>query len=81
MSSLFEESQRSLEERSAELSETSRQLSSTRVVLTSTRQDLLHTTKEKEEKRFLVEEHAKNEKALLGEAEQVCENTALVLGG
>ena len=71
LTNLFSETQQNLEERTAELSETNRQLSSTRVALTSTRQDLYHTTKEKEERGFLVEEHSKTERVLLGEAEQV----------
>ena len=68
---MFEESQQSLEEKTSELEATCNNLASTRVVLTTTRQDLLVTMKEKEERGFLIEEHAKTEGKLLGEAEEV----------
>lgn len=64
-------SQQDLEERSAQLSETSEKLVSTRLNLTSTRKDLFDTTREKEERGFLIEEHAKTEDVLLDKAQQV----------
>lgn len=71
LSTLFSESQRELEEKSAQLSATSHSLTSTRLALTTTRRDLYDTCKEKQEKAFLVEEHAKTEKVLLDEANQL----------
>ena len=68
---MFAETQQDLEEKTAKLSATSQNLTSTRIALTTTRQDLFHTTKEKEERGFLVEEHVKTEKVLLDEAQQV----------
>ena len=50
---------------------TSQNLASTRVALTTTRQDLFHTTKVKEERGFLIDEHVKTENILLDEAQQV----------
>lgn len=68
---MFSESQHDLEEKSAQLSVTSQNLTSTRMALTTTRQDLLHTSREKEERGFLIDEHVKTEQVLLGEAQQV----------
>lgn len=64
-------SQQSLVERNAQLAVVSENLATTRMELTTTRSDLFATTKEKEERGFLVEEHQKTEKKLLGEAGQV----------
>lgn len=64
LTDLFTDSQKALEERS-------KNLASTQVALTVTRQDLLTTTREKEEEKFLVDEHVKTEQVLQLEAEQV----------
>ena len=68
---LFTDSQQALDERSAQLRVTSENLASTKVVLTETQQDLTTTTMQREEKKYLVEEHVKTEGLLLQEAEQV----------
>jgi hypothetical protein len=60
-----------LEERNAQLSETTHKLASTRLALSTTRKDLFHTTKEKEERGFLVQEHVKTEEVLLDKAQKV----------
>lgn len=68
---MFAETQQDLEETAAQLSETTQNLAHTRIALTTTRQDLFHTTKEKEERGFLIQEHVKTEKVLRDEAQQV----------
>ena len=71
LTELFEECQQTLDERSSQLRETTECLTSTRLTLTETRQDLAITTRQKEEEKYLVEEHVKAEGVLLAEAEQV----------
>ena len=71
MNELFADSQRILEETSQELSTTKEKLCSTRMDLTITKQDLHLTKQERDEKGFLVEEHAKTEDNLHKKATQV----------
>ena len=61
-----------LVERNDQLQETSENLASTEVALSVTRQDLTTITGQKEEEKFLVDEHIKYEKVVCQEAEQVC---------
>ena len=68
---LFTDSQQVLEETSQELSTTKERLCSTRIDLASTKQDLHLTKQERDEKGFLVEEHAKTEHNLHEKATQV----------
>jgi len=68
---LFEESQQALEERSTQLHQTAENLVSTQVALKETKQDLALTARQREEEKYLVEEHTKTEKALFQEADQV----------
>ena len=68
---MFEESQQALEERSTQLRHTTENLVSTQVVLKETKQDLTVTARQREEEKYLVEEHSKTEEVLYQEAEQV----------
>jgi kinesin family protein 11 len=68
---LFTDSQRVLEETSQELSTTKGKLCSTRMDLATTKQDLHLTKQERDEKGFLIEEHAKTEDNLHEKATQV----------
>lgn len=72
MNELFADSQRVLEETSQELSVTKEKLCSTRMDLATTKQDLHLTKQERDEKEFLVEEHARTEVNLHKNATQVC---------
>lgn len=71
MNELFTDSQRELEETTQQLSTTKEQLSSTRLDLATTKQDLHLTKQERDEKSFLVNEHAKTEETLHKKATQV----------
>lgn len=71
MNELFTDSQRVLEETAQELTVTKDKLSTTRVHLATTKQDLHVTKQERDEKGFLVNEHAKTEKDLHKKATQV----------
>ena len=68
---LFTDSQRVLEETSQVLSVTNEKLSLTRMDLATTKQDLHLTKQERDEKGFLVKEHAKTEDSLHKKATQV----------
>lgn len=68
---LFANSQRVLEETSQELTTTKETLGSTRMDLATTKQDLYLTKQDRDEKEFLVEEHATTEDNLHKKATKV----------
>lgn len=72
---LFADSQRELEETTQHLATTKEKLTSTRLHLATTKHDLHVTRQERDEKGFLVEEHAKTEESLHSKATQVCYTT------
>ena len=68
---LFSDSQKVLQETAQELTTTKEKLTSTRIDLATTKQDLHLTKQERDEKGFLVEQHAKTEAELHQKATQV----------
>lgn len=68
---LFSDSQKVLEETAQELTTTKEKLTSTRIDLATTKQDLHLTKQERDEKGFLVEQHANTEAELHQKATQV----------
>lgn len=71
MNELFTDSQRVLEETAQELTTTKEKLTSTRIDLATTKQDLHLTKQERDEKGFLVDQHAKTEADLHQKATKV----------
>ena len=69
---LFETTKLNLEQRTEDLRKTTVELVDTRGQLRETKGILKQTVKEREEQRYLVQEHVQTESVLHGQASQVC---------